>query len=167
MRSKLGRALGRGRDPEPTDPVAVTSPVAGTVVALADVDDPVFSSGALGQGVGVRPSAGTVVAPVGGTVITAMPHAVGIEVAPGLQVLVHVGIDTVELEGRHFDGHVAQGQQVRPGDPVADVDLDGLVADGFDPTTLVVLTQVPAGATITAVAAPEVGTGDELLTITR
>jgi PTS system beta-glucosides-specific IIC component len=154
-----------------TEPVAhagstvITAPVAGTVIPLSEVADAVFASGALGAGAGVLPSSGHVVAPVSGVVVSAMPHAYGLRSDDGVEVLVHVGIDTVKLDGRGFTPHVRQGEQVRAGDPLVDVDLTVIETAGYDTTTVVVITNSAAYADVEAVSGP-LAAGDVLATAT-
>ena len=92
-----------------SEAAAITAPVAGTVVPLAAVPDPVFSSGAMGKGLAVLPTEGKVYSPVSGTVTAQMPHAYGITADNGMEVLIHIGIDTVKLEGKHFSPEGGQG----------------------------------------------------------
>ncbi|MDU0348824.1 glucose PTS transporter subunit IIA [Actinomyces sp. MRS3W] len=130
-----------------TAPVTVlVAPVAGEVVALAAVPDPVFSSGALGEGFGVVPTAGDVVAPVSGVVsmVAETGHAVGINTPDGLEVLLHLGVDTVELEGKPFRLTTAVGQSVNAGDPLGVMDLAAITAAGKDTTTIVAITNSAA-----------------------
>lgn len=124
----------------------VLAPVAGTAVALSSVADAVFSSGALGHGAAVVPSSGRVVAPVAGEVVSVLPHAYGLRTDEGVEVLVHVGLDTVQMQGRGFEPAVTPGTRVRGGDLLAQVDLDAVRAAGFDTTTVVVVTSTGTGA---------------------
>lgn len=121
---------------------ALVAPVSGKVIALADVPDPVFSSGALGEGFGVVPTSGDVVAPASGTVtmVADTGHAVGIATPDGLEVLLHLGVDTVELEGRPFRLTAAVGQEVRAGQSLGAMDLAAITAAGKDTTTIVAVT---------------------------
>ena len=142
-------------DAEPT--AALTAPVAGTATPLEKVADPVFSSGALGNGVGIVPSDGHVRAPVAGTVVTAMDsgHAYGIRTDDGVEVLVHVGLDTVNLKGEGFSPRVGAGQRVGRGDPLVDVDLAAVRQAGYDPTTVLVVTNTASlGAVVPVVDGP-------------
>jgi PTS system beta-glucosides-specific IIC component len=139
----------------PTEAVAVGAPVAGEVVPLSAVPDKVFSSGAMGAGLAVIPSEGVACAPISGTLITAMPHAFGIRGDNGLEVLVHVGIDTVQLDGRHFTTRVVQGQRVAAGDVLTEFDVAAITAAGFNPITVMIVTD-PAGYS----AVVPVATGD-------
>ncbi|MCG7285896.1 glucose PTS transporter subunit IIA [Cellulomonas sp. ACRRI] len=125
---------------------AVLSPVAGEIVPLAEVDDPVFASKALGEGVGVVPSDGVVVAPVAGELLTVADtgHAFGLTTADGVEVLVHVGIDTVKLAGTGFEVAVRKGEHVAAGDRLVTVDLGVVREAGYDTTTLVTVVNARA-----------------------
>jgi PTS system beta-glucosides-specific IIC component len=143
----------------------VLAPVAGRAVPLAAVPDAVFSSGALGAGAAVLPSAGRVVAPVDAEVVSVLPHAYGLRTPEGVELLVHVGIDTVQMGGSGFTPAVAPGAQVRAGDLLTEVDLAAVRAAGHDTCTVVVVT---GGADPTAVlpaAEGRVDAGDALLRV--
>ncbi|WP_147795604.1 glucose PTS transporter subunit IIA [Cellulomonas sp. Y8] len=144
----------------------VASPVAGTVVPLAEVGDGAFASGAMGKGVGVLPTDGEVVAPVSGTVVTVFPtkHVVGLKSDEGVEVLVHVGVDTVNLGGRGFTAHVADGDRVSVGDRLLTVDLPAVAAT-HDTTTVVVVTNATAYAGVEPIAAGTVAAGAGLLAV--
>ncbi len=131
---------------------SLPTPVAGEVISLAAVPDKVFSSGAIGNGVAVLPSEGRVYSPIAGTVVSVMPHAYGIKADTGLEVLIHIGLDTVNLKGKHFTPRVEQGQRVDQGDPLAEFDLDALVLAGYNPTTVMVITNTSRYGTVVAVA---------------
>ncbi|MBM6978633.1 MAG: PTS glucose transporter subunit IIA [Actinomyces succiniciruminis] len=128
--------------PASASDTALVAPVSGKIIALADVPDPVFSSGALGAGFGVAPTSGDVVAPVSGTItmVAETGHAVGIATPEGLEVLLHLGVDTVELEGRPFRLTAAVGQEVRSGQSLGTMDLAAITAAGKDTTTIVAVT---------------------------
>lgn len=121
---------------------AIVAPVAGPILELADVPDPVFSSGSMGAGFAVKPDSGTITAPVSGTIIVAPEsgHAFGIKTDDGVEVLVHVGIDTVKMKGAGFTPHVSSGDKVHRGDPLVDVDLGAVEAAGYPATIIVVVT---------------------------
>jgi PTS system beta-glucosides-specific IIC component len=123
---------------------AVHAPVAGEVVALDQVPDKVFSSGAMGQGLAVIPVEGRAYAPIAGTLLTVMPHAFGIRDEQGLEVLVHIGLDTVELGGTHFSPAVTQGQQVASGDLLCEFDVTAIKGAGYNPITVMIVTN-PGG----------------------
>ena len=122
--------------------VPIASPVTGRVIDLADVPDPVFSSKAVGDGLGVEPDDGTIVSPVDATVtmVAGTGHAIGFKADSGLEVLVHLGVDTVELEGEPFDLGVSVGDAVRAGDALGTMDLEAIRAAGKAATAIVVLT---------------------------
>ncbi|MBW0252489.1 beta-glucoside-specific PTS transporter subunit IIABC [Cellulomonas sp. PS-H5] len=143
----------------------VLAPVAGRVIALDAVPDAVFSSGALGAGAAVVPSAGRVVAPVDGEVLTVLPHAYGLRTVDGVEVLVHVGLDTVRMAGEGFAPAVTPGSQVVAGELLGEFDLAAVVAAGYDPSTVVVVTRSPDGVAVTASGHGSVSEADALLRI--
>jgi len=145
----------------------VTAPVAGQVVAITEVNDKVFASKALGDGVGIIPSDGHVVAPVAGVLVTVPDsgHAFGIKTDDGVEVLVHVGIDTVQLEGKGFQLDVAKDMRVEAGDLLAKVDLDLIKEAGYDTTTIVVVINTAAMKSVTPVAGGDVSLGDTVIDV--
>jgi len=146
----------------------VAAPVAGRVVALADVKDKVFASKALGEGVGIEPSSGRVVAPVSGVLVTVPDsgHAFGIKTDDGVEVLVHVGIDTVRLNGKGFSVAVAKDQHVMAGDVLANVDLDAIKAAGYDTTTVVVVINTMTLEAVVPRTSDVVALGDPIIDVT-
>ncbi|WP_028709642.1 glucose PTS transporter subunit IIA [Propionicicella superfundia] len=147
---------------------ALVAPVAGRVLPLAEVGDKVFASKALGDGVGIVPSEGRVVAPVAGVLVTVHKsgHAFGIKTDDGVEVLVHVGIDTVRMGGEGFDVKVQKGQRVEVGDVLVEVDLDAVAAAGFDPTTVVVVINTKSLAAVEPQAHGEVARGEAIIGVT-
>jgi beta-glucoside PTS system EIICBA component len=147
--------------------VDVLAPVAGQTVALADVQDKVFASGAMGKGLGIIPADGRVYAPISGSVKAAMKtgHAFGIKSDDGVEVLVHIGIDTVQLQGRGFESAVTRGQQVRAGDLLAIVDLGVITEAGYDTTTLVMVTNTAQLASVEPVERGTLAQGDTAITV--
>ena len=148
--------------------LTLTSPMAGTIVALSDVADEAFAAGALGPGVALSPAAGAVVvAPCDGKVTVAFPtgHAYGIKSASGVQILIHIGMDTVKLEGRGFTPHVAKGDIVRRGDVLAQVDWDVIREAGYDTVTPMVVTNKKKFGEITPAAPGPVGITDTVVTV--
>ena len=147
--------------------LSVASPLAGTVVPLEQVKDESFAKGMLGPGIGIEPADGLVVAPFDGTVTVAFPtgHAYGLKSASGVQVLIHVGMDTVKLEGKGFTPRVAKGDVVCRGDVLAEVDLDVIRAAGYDTITPVVVTNKKKLGAITPVASGQIQRGDALLDV--
>lgn len=129
------------------------APVSGRAVALAEVEDKVFSSGAMGKGLGIIPADGRICSPVTGTIKAAMKtgHAFGIKSDDGVEVLVHIGIDTVQLQGRGFQAAVVRGDRVRAGDLLAVVDMDLVAEAGYDTTTLVMVTNTAQLGRVTPV----------------
>jgi PTS system beta-glucosides-specific IIC component len=148
-------------------PRIVAAPFPGEVVPLAELPDPVFARGLLGPGVAIRPSSGLVRAPAEGRIRTVARarHAISLTTDTGEEVLIHLGIDTVHLGGRHFDVLVEPGQRVRAGQPIAHVELAALAAEGYDPTSPVVVTNAAALGSMAVVAGREVVAGDPLLEI--
>lgn len=146
----------------------IHSPVAGTVVPREQITDTVFSSGAMGATIGVRPSNGRIVSPLAGTVIAAMDsgHAYGIRSDGGVEVLVHIGIDTVQMNGAGFVRSVSVGDTVGVGDVLATVDLAAITAAGFDTTTIVAVTNTDDFESVDSVAVDHVNAGDLLLSAT-
>lgn len=146
---------------------AVSAPIAGHVVSLDDAGDPVFASRALGEGVGIEPVDGTVKAPVSGVLQTVAEtgHAFGLKTDDGIEVLVHVGIDTVKMNGNGFVVNVAKGDRVNAGDLLATVDLDEVKKAGFSTTTLVTVLNTAALKSVTPKTDVNVAAGDEVIAI--
>ena len=148
--------------------LTLTSPMAGTTVALSDVADEAFAAGALGPGIAVSPAAGAVVvAPCDGKVSVAFPtgHAYGIKSASGVQVLIHIGMDTVKLEGKGFTPRVAKGDVVKRGDVLAEVDWDVIREAGYDTITPMVVTNKKKFGEVTPAAPGPVGITDTVVTV--
>ena len=126
----------------PQQRASLLAPMPGDVIAQADIPDPAFAGGAMGVGFGVVPEENTVVAPVSGriTMVADTGHAVGFETADGLQVLLHLGVDTVELKGAPFRLVVAKGDTVQAGGPVGTMDLAAVEAAGKSTVAITVIT---------------------------
>ncbi|ADW73342.1 PTS system, beta-glucoside-specific IIABC subunit [Rahnella aceris] len=138
----------------PRGKTLIASPMSGPCIALDTVKDPTFASGLLGKGVAIVPVAGRVVSPVDGTVVSLFKthHAIGIESADGAEILIHVGIDTVKLDGKFFTPHVDVDAVVKQGDLLLEFDVQGITDAGYDLTTPVLVTNsddyldvIPAG----------------------
>ncbi|MCP3316382.1 beta-glucoside-specific PTS transporter subunit IIABC [Clostridioides difficile] len=124
--------------------ISIGNVAKGQVIALGEVNDKAFSSGALGKGVGIIPSESksTVISPVDGTITIVFPtkHAYGIVTDEGLEILIHIGIDTVNLDGKFFESLVTQNQRVKKGDALAVFESDKIIEEGFDSTIITVVT---------------------------
>ncbi|MBW9300426.1 beta-glucoside-specific PTS transporter subunit IIABC [Pediococcus acidilactici] len=122
--------------------VSLSSVVKGDLVQLAEVGDAAFSTGAMGKGIGIKPIDDHIHAPIDGKVTAIFPtkHAIGITGSNGIEILIHIGIDTVELEGKHFTLQVKEGETVSQGDVLAVVDFSKVVKAGYDPTVMVIIT---------------------------
>lgn len=123
--------------------VELEAPVNGEVIQLSEVNDSVFSSGVLGEGIAVKPKDGVLFAPAKAEVIMTYEtgHAVGLRTENGAEVLIHIGLDTVKLKGKYFDVKIKEGQEVDPGETLIEFDLDKIVETGFDPTVIMVVTK--------------------------
>ena len=145
----------------------IVSPLAGETVALASVNDPVFSSGAMGQGIAVKPSGDTVYSPVDGTVQIAFEtgHAYGLKSDDGAEVLIHIGIDTVSMEGKGFTQKVSANQKVKKGDVLGTFDSKAIADAGLDDTTVIIITNTADYSEVTPVADGSVREGDNLLDV--
>ena len=145
----------------------IISPIVGQAVALEYVNDPVFSSGAMGQGIAIKPTEGVVYAPADAevTIAFATGHAFGLKTANGAEVLIHVGIDTVSMNGEGFDQKVAQGDKVKAGDVLGTFDSAKIAAAGLDDTTMVIVTNTADYASVTPVANGAVAKGDAIIEV--
>ena len=145
----------------------IQTPIVGDVVALENVNDPVFSSGAMGQGIAVKPSQGVVYAPADAEVSIAFAtgHAYGLKTANGAEILIHVGIDTVTMNGEGFEQKVAQGDKVKAGDVLGTFDSNKIAAAGLDDTTMVIVTNTADYASVTPVASGSVVKGDAIIEV--
>ena len=123
-------------------PVTITSPLAGEVKELSQATDPVFAQGLMGRGVVIVPSQGELVSPVNGRVTVFFPtkHAIGILSDEGVEILMHIGMDTVNLEGKGFEGYVSQGDKVKAGDKLISFDIDKIKKAGYVTETPVIIT---------------------------
>lgn len=143
----------------------VASPLVGQVIPLSEVNDPVFASEAMGKGCAVIPTEGKVYAPFDGTIVGLLDshHAVGMESENGIEILIHVGMDTVKLNGKYFTCHIEDGQHVKCGQLLLEFDIDAIKKEGYEVVTPVVITNSDEFTEITTEAAGQVKNDDELL----
>lgn len=150
--------------------IALTSPLAGQVVLLADVPDQVFAGEMMGQGIAIQPKMQeqTLVAPVSGEIISVFPtkHAITLKTSDGIELLIHIGLDTVELEGQGFTAQVHDGDHVKTGDPLLTVDFPSIDQAGYAIVTPLVVTNSAIVQSFDRVAAGEVEPGEALLMMT-
>lgn len=147
--------------------IVLASPVKGTVVSLKQVNDPTFSEEMLGKGVAVIPTEGKIYAPADGEISLLFDtlHAVSMTTTDGVEILIHVGLDTVKLKGDGFVAHVATGDTVKKGDLLLSVDLEALKADGYDTVTPMVVCNTDDYADVKTKDLTEVELGTDLLHI--
>ena len=147
----------------------ITAPLSGKVVALEDTPDAVFASGAMGQGVAIEPSVGEVVAPADGVIRLLFPtnHAIGLATDDGAEILIHVGMDTVALEGEGFMAHVTQGSKVKAGQLLLSFDIDAIKKAGYPVTTPIIVTNIADYKTVETLADGDVKLGDDLLKVSK
>lgn len=149
-----------------TDTLSMTSPVKGEVMNITQVADPVFSSQALGDGVGIKPESMQLYSPIAGEIVSVFPtkHAVGIKSIEGsVELLIHIGIETVNLNGEGFALSINQGDQVKQGDLLGEVDFSMIEAKGYDPTFMVILTNSADFSEIRCLEGAK-ESGDEIMT---
>ncbi|HIY80117.1 MAG TPA: glucose PTS transporter subunit IIA [Candidatus Olsenella excrementavium] len=144
---------------------ALLAPMAGTSIKMTEVPDPVFASEAMGTGAAIRPTEGRLYAPAAGTitVLAETGHALGMTTDAGAEILMHIGIDTVTLNGAPFTAHVRIGERVGAGQLLMDVDVDAIRAAGLDPVTPLIVTNSDAYAGVTAHTGTEVRPGEVLV----
>lgn len=150
----------------------VFAPTDGKVIALTDVADPVFSSGALGEGLGILAESDgvhTIYAPVSGKIsaTTSTLHAIGLTSKDGVEVLIHVGIDTVEMQGDGFTSFVKEAQEVVAGQALMTFDIDKIKAKGYDPTVIMAITNSSDFKEVKPVAATSVHAGEAALSYAK
>ncbi|HEM3705953.1 PTS beta-glucoside transporter subunit IIBCA [Streptococcus suis] len=147
----------------------LVSPLSGDVVALENVNDPVFSSGAMGKGLAVKPSEGVVYAPADAEVTIAFEtgHAYGLKTASGAELLIHIGIDTVSMNGNGFEKLVAAGDKVKAGTPIAKFDAAKIAEAGLDDTTMIIVTNTADFAEVSPLAEGTIAHGVEFLKVAK
>ncbi|MCY3052178.1 PTS glucose transporter subunit IIA [Aerococcus urinae] len=145
--------------------MSLFTPVAGSLYNLSEVNDPVFSQGTMGQGLAIRPESDQVISPVNGVVTSLFEtgHAIGLTSEEGIEILIHIGLDTVELKGQGFTPTVKQGDKVTIGDHLITFDRQAIESAGYDASVILVVTNTSDYDQIETVANGEVGPGDEII----
>lgn len=147
----------------------ISSPLAGEVKPLSEIKDAAFASGALGKGAAIDPVEGKLVAPVSGTVTTLFPtkHAIGITSDQGAEILIHIGMNTVQLEGKFFTAHTTQGARVEKGQLLIEFDIQGIQSEGYNLATPVVITNTDQYQDVIETKETQIKIGEPLLTLTK
>lgn len=145
----------------------ITSPLVGNIISLSETPDAVFSSGAMGHGVAIDPTIGEVVAPADGTIRLLFPtnHAIGITTDDGVEILIHVGMDTVELDGVGFHAHVVQGARVKKGQLLLSFDIESIKSSGYSVMTPIIITNSGNYQSVNPIASGKVNLEQNLLEI--
>ena len=143
----------------------IYAPVSGKAVAITEVPDPTFAEGMLGNGIAIEPAVGELVAPADGEISSTFDthHAVGMTTVDGAELLMHIGIDTVKLGGKHFTYLVNEGDKVRKGQPLIRFDIEAIKAEGYPVTTPLIVCNTDEYAAVTPKASGTVKQGDALL----
>lgn len=146
-------------------PTKLLSPLTGTTHELATIEDAVFSSGAMGQGIAIEPTEGVISAPADATIALVFPtgHAIGLNTTDGAEILIHIGMDTVQLDGKGFETLVKQGQKVKAGEPLVKFDIETIKKAGYSVITPIVVTNSKNYHAVTTLKSGNVITGDTLL----
>lgn len=142
------------------------APLAGKVIPLSEVKDPTFASGSLGEGVAIEPTGSKVVAPSDAKIKAIFPtgHAVALHTNEGFDVLIHVGLDTYKLDGRHFTVHAAEGDEVKKGDVLIEFDREAICAEGFDVTAPILISNAVEFSSIKGKVGDTVAELEQLIT---
>ncbi|EKV57261.1 PTS transporter subunit IIABC [Brachyspira hampsonii] len=147
----------------------VYSPIKGNIIKLESVKDEAFSSGAMGKGIAIEPTEGKVYAPYDGIIETAFPtkHAIGLTSDNGIELLIHVGMDTVQLGGAYFISHIEEGQKVKKGDLLLEFDIEKIRGAGYPTLTPVIVTNSDDYTEVTAVNVHSINVGDDLIEVKK
>ena len=146
---------------------AVYAAATGKLIPMEEIPDPVFASGAMGRAVGIQPSDGIVYAPVSGKITAAMPQAQGLLSNDGVEVLIHVGIDTVNMKGDGFEVYTQKEEMVQAGDPLLKFDRAKVAAAGYNDVVITVITNTDDYAAVEPVGSGDVQAGTQVLKITK
>ncbi|MDO4276092.1 MAG: glucose PTS transporter subunit IIA [Eubacteriales bacterium] len=171
-----GEAIGStaGSNPDENDHAGhhsmntiISSPISGTSMELSRIEDNVFSEGMLGQGAAVQPSEGRVYAPFDGEVnmVFDTKHALGLTSEEGIELLIHIGIDTVQLQGKYFSIHVKNGDKIKTGQLLAEFDMEGIISNGYSVITPVIITNSDEYTSITLVKTGNIRNGEEFINV--
>ena len=147
----------------------IGSPVKGKAVPLSNVNDPTFSEGMLGQGIAICPEDNKIYAPADGTIgmVFNTLHAVSLTTKEGVEILIHIGLDTVKMYGEGFKGYVKAGDTVKKGDLLLEVDLDKVKAAGYDTITPMLICNTDDYAAVSGLDGKDVQAGDDVIIITE
>lgn len=161
LKEKLGIGKNKGE--------VIGAPIQGKTIAISEVNDPTFGQEILGKGVAILPSVGKVVAPIEGTVemVFDTKHAISMSSDSGIQMIIHVGLDTVTLKGEPFTTYVEAGQKVKAGDIMLEFDIEAIKAAGLDTITPIVICNSGDYQDITAHVGKDVNLGDDVLTLVK
>jgi PTS system beta-glucosides-specific IIC component len=145
----------------------IKAPLKGEVVELSSIKDETFASGIMGKGVAINPTKGKLVSPVNGVVTSIFPtlHAVGITSEDGVEILIHIGMDTVKLEGKHFKSYRKDGDTVSVGDVLIEFDMDAIKEAGYDLLTPIVITNSSQYTDVIATDKHSINIGENLMTV--
>lgn len=154
---------------DPDSTTTVKAAVSGRIVPMAEIEDEAFQQGAMGFCCGIVPTDGHITAPMSGSIMQVADtyHALGVSCDNGVQVIIHVGMDTAELRGKGFRCHVREGEPVQAGQPLLTVDLDQLRSDGYSDTVVMAILNTDEFSSITLTATGIVSAGDDIMCATR
>lgn len=161
LKEKLGFGKKKGE--------VLGAPIEGKAIALSEVNDPTFAEEMLGKGAAIIPTVGKAVAPMDGTIAMVFDtkHAVSMTSESGIEILIHIGLDTVSLKGEPFTAHVASGDKVKAGDLLLEFDIDAIKAAGLDTVSPIVICNTPDYSEINASVGKDVKALEEVLTIVK
>ena len=147
--------------------ITIASPLNGEIVPLTEVKDETFASEMMGKGIAINPTEGKVVSPINGTVqmIFKTKHAIGLKSEDGAEILIHIGMDTVQLDGKHFTAHVKDGDKVKVGDTLVEFDMDAIKKEGYELVTPVIITNTMDYLEIVPKEIKSVNAGEDIITI--
>ena len=147
----------------------VCAPITGEAIPLKDVSDETFAGEILGKGMAIIPTEGKVVSPVSGTVsmVFDTKHAIGLVSDDGIEILIHVGIDTVRLEGKYYTAHVKTGDRVEVGTHLLDFDMKGIMSQGFEVVTPIIISNTTDYTEVLSVTDRKVSTGEEVIKVVK